>query len=64
LPCSEVHKPKGSTPSLNDASLQSNSYEIGQPSWIKKQINADTLENHLVSTTTSYGTKKFLRFGN
>ncbi|CAL5028158.1 unnamed protein product [Urochloa decumbens] len=47
--CSDVHKPKGFMPSLNEASLQRNSfYEIGQPSWIKKQINNDTLENHLV----------------
>ncbi|KAG2570152.1 putative B3 domain-containing protein Os04g0347400 isoform X3 [Panicum virgatum] len=48
LPCSEVHKLKGFLPSLNEASLQRNSfYEIGQPSWIKKQINTETLENHL-----------------
>ncbi|CAO1939096.1 unnamed protein product [Urochloa humidicola] len=48
LACSDVHKPKDSMPSLNEASLQRNSfYEIGQPSWIKKQINTDTLENHL-----------------
>ncbi|XP_039771862.1 putative B3 domain-containing protein Os04g0347400 [Panicum virgatum] len=48
LPCSEVHKPKGFMPSLNEASLLGNSfYEIGQPSWIKKQINTNTLENDL-----------------
>ncbi|CAN6242151.1 unnamed protein product [Urochloa humidicola] len=48
LACSDVHKPKDSMPSLNEESLQRNSfYEIGQPSWIKKQINTDTLENHL-----------------
>ncbi|CAM0146402.1 unnamed protein product [Urochloa decumbens] len=48
LACSDVHKQKGSMPSLNEAELQRNSfYEIGQPSWIKKQINTDTLENHL-----------------
>ncbi|CAN6275492.1 unnamed protein product [Urochloa humidicola] len=48
LACSNIHKPKGSMPSLNEASLQRNSiYQIGQPSWIKKEINTDTLENHL-----------------
>nr|CAB3484187.1 unnamed protein product [Digitaria exilis] len=47
LTCKE-HKPKGFMPSLNEASLENNSfYEIGQPSWIKKQIDTDTLENHL-----------------
>jgi hypothetical protein len=33
-------------------SLQRESiYKIGPPSWIKKQINTNTLQTHLVSTS-------------
>ncbi|CAL5028149.1 unnamed protein product [Urochloa decumbens] len=36
----------------NKTSLKRNSiYKIGPPSWIKKQINANTLENHLALST-------------
>ena len=36
----------------NKTSLGRNSiYKIGPPSWIKKQINTNTLEKHLVSIT-------------
>ena len=44
-------KPKGPMTRLNKATLLMKSvYEIGPPSWIKKQINANTLKE-LVSTT-------------
>nr|TKW03720.1 hypothetical protein SEVIR_7G060300v2 [Setaria viridis] len=46
-------KPKGSTVSMNEASKRIAVYEIGPPSWIKKEINTCTLRKKLVSTTIS-----------
>jgi hypothetical protein len=52
-------KPKGPMTRLNEATLLMKSvYEIGPPSWIKKQINANTLKE-LVSTTIIYTSDKF-----
>jgi hypothetical protein len=43
---------QGSMTYLNKARTKS-VFEIGPPAWIKKEINASTIENHLVSTTVS-----------
>uniref|UniRef100_K3YEQ5 TF-B3 domain-containing protein n=1 Tax=Setaria italica TaxID=4555 RepID=K3YEQ5_SETIT len=40
-------KPKGSTVSMNEASKRIAVYEIGPPSWIKKEINTCTLRKKL-----------------
>lgn len=58
----EWKKPKGFTTLLNKESLWSNAvYEIGPPSWIRKQVNANTRTNALVSVTISLLNKiKFL----
>ncbi|PVH35092.1 hypothetical protein PAHAL_7G104900 [Panicum hallii] len=43
-----LKRPKGSMTSLDKASLRRKSvYEIGPQSWIKKEINKNTLEKHL-----------------
>ncbi|CAN6275487.1 unnamed protein product [Urochloa humidicola] len=45
-------RPKGSRSSLKKAAFRRKSfYEIGPPSWIKKVINAHTLEKHLALAT-------------
>ncbi|KAL6650447.1 hypothetical protein ACP70R_009372 [Stipagrostis hirtigluma subsp. patula] len=45
-------KPKGSIASLNKTSLGRNSaYDIGPPSWIKRQINNNALVKHLALPT-------------
>jgi hypothetical protein len=50
-----LKRPKGSMTSLDKASLRRKSvYEIGPQSWIKKEINKNTLEKHLVSTIFPY----------
>jgi hypothetical protein len=46
-------KPKVSKVSFNEASKRIAVYEIGTPSWIKKEINTCTLKKKLVSTTIS-----------
>ncbi|CAL5017655.1 unnamed protein product [Urochloa decumbens] len=47
-------RPKGSRSFLNKAAFHRKSfYEIGHPSWIKKVINAHTLENHLENPCAS-----------
>uniref|UniRef100_A0A0A9H166 Uncharacterized protein n=1 Tax=Arundo donax TaxID=35708 RepID=A0A0A9H166_ARUDO len=52
-------KPIGSMTFLNKASLGMKSfYEIGLQSWIRKQINANTLNRELVSTTISLVNKR------
>jgi len=43
---------QGSMNYLNKSRTKS-VFEIGPPAWIKKEINASTIENHLVSTTIS-----------
>ena len=51
--CEGQKWPKGSMNSLNKASLQPKFvYEIGLPSWIKKEINTSTFDNSLVSITS------------
>jgi hypothetical protein len=43
---------QGSMNYLNKSRTKS-VFEIGPPAWVKKEINASTIENHLVSTTIS-----------
>ena len=47
-------KPQDSRTSLDQTSFKKTYvYEIGPPSWIEKQINANTLKHRLVRTTFS-----------
>jgi len=47
--------PKVSMVPLNKASYRKYPvFEIGPPAWIMKEINTNTIEHHLVSTTVSF----------
>ncbi|CAN6242156.1 unnamed protein product [Urochloa humidicola] len=55
MPCSKEQKRlKGSMTSLNKASSTTTyAFEMGPPVWIKKEINADSIEKHFESLSAS-----------